>query len=42
MSDSGTFRIHNGDELLTEVPRTTIKTIARFKVRKPNLHGSVG
>jgi transposase-like protein len=30
-----TFRIHDGDELLTEVPRTTTKTIARFKVRKP-------
>lgn len=30
-----TFRIHDGDQLLTEVPRTTVKPIARFKVRKP-------
>ncbi|WP_231934891.1 integrase core domain-containing protein [Micromonospora viridifaciens] len=30
-----TFRIHDGDQLLTEVPRTTTKPIARFKVRKP-------
>jgi hypothetical protein len=30
-----TFRIHDGDELLTEVARTTTKPIARFKVRKP-------
>jgi transposase InsO family protein len=30
-----TFRIYHGDELLTEVARTTTKSIARFKVRKP-------
>lgn len=28
-------RIHDGDRLLTEVPRTTVKPIARFKARKP-------
>ena len=30
-----TFRIYDGDELLTEIARTTGKSIARFKVRKP-------
>ncbi|MEU1395610.1 IS481 family transposase [Micromonospora zamorensis] len=30
-----TFRVHDGDQLLLEVPRTTTKAIARFKVRKP-------
>lgn len=30
-----TFRIYDGDELLTEAARTTGKSIARFKVRKP-------
>ncbi|MGW3608174.1 IS481 family transposase [Micromonospora sp. NPDC005161] len=30
-----TFRIHDGDQLLTEVARTTTKAIARFKARKP-------
>ncbi|MGW3604133.1 hypothetical protein [Micromonospora sp. NPDC005161] len=30
-----TFRVHDGDQLLTEVPRTTTKPIARFKARKP-------
>jgi hypothetical protein len=30
-----TWRIYHGDELLTEVARTTTKPIARFKVRKP-------
>ncbi|WP_412740792.1 IS481 family transposase [Krasilnikovia sp. MM14-A1259] len=30
-----TWRIYHGDELLTEVARTTSKNIARFKVRKP-------
>jgi hypothetical protein len=30
-----TFRVYHRDELLTEVPRTTTKPIARFKVRKP-------
>nr|WP_240942507.1 IS481 family transposase [Planosporangium thailandense] len=30
-----TFRIHDGDRLITEVARTTTKPIARFKVRKP-------
>ncbi|MFE9692345.1 IS481 family transposase [Micromonospora sp. NPDC005806] len=30
-----TFRVHDGDQLLTEVPRTTGKDITRFKVRKP-------
>jgi hypothetical protein len=29
------FRILDGDQLLTEVPRTTTKTVARFKARKP-------
>ncbi len=28
-----TFRVHDGDQLLTEAPRTTVKLIARFKVR---------
>lgn len=31
----GTFRIYDGDQLLTEVPRTTTKPIARFKAHKP-------
>ncbi|RAO13975.1 hypothetical protein ONO86_06559 [Micromonospora noduli] len=30
-----TFRVHDGDQLVTEVARTTVKPIARFKVRKP-------
>ncbi|MDZ5447921.1 hypothetical protein U2F26_35405 [Micromonospora sp. 4G57] len=30
-----TFRIDDGDQLLTEVRRTTNKDIARFKGRKP-------
>jgi transposase InsO family protein len=30
-----TFRVYDGDELLTEVARTTTRPIARFKVRKP-------
>jgi hypothetical protein len=30
-----TFRVYDGDQLLTEVIRTTIHTIARFKARKP-------
>ncbi|MEU7803929.1 IS481 family transposase [Micromonospora arborensis] len=30
-----TFRVHDGDQFLAEVPRTTTKPIARFKVRKP-------
>jgi hypothetical protein len=30
-----TWRIYHGDELLTEVARTTTKPTARFKVRKP-------
>jgi hypothetical protein len=30
-----TFRVRDGDELLTEVARTTTRPIARFKVRKP-------
>jgi transposase InsO family protein len=30
-----TFRVYDGPELLTEVPRTTTQPIARFKVRKP-------
>jgi hypothetical protein len=29
-----TFRVYDGDELAAEVPRTTTKTIARFKARK--------
>jgi hypothetical protein len=30
-----TFRVYDGNELLTEVARTTTKNLARFKVRKP-------
>lgn len=30
-----TFRVYDGDRMLTEVARTTTKDIARFKVRKP-------
>jgi transposase InsO family protein len=30
-----TFRVYDGDELLTEAARTTTRPIARFKVRKP-------
>ncbi|WP_344085012.1 hypothetical protein [Luedemannella helvata] len=30
-----TFRVYDGDELLTEVARTTGKTLVRFKVGKP-------
>jgi hypothetical protein len=30
-----TFRVYDNEELLIEVPRTTTKPIARFKVRKP-------
>jgi hypothetical protein len=30
-----TFRIYDGDQLLTEVTRSTTKPIARFKARKP-------
>jgi transposase InsO family protein len=30
-----TFRVYHGDQLLTEVARTTTKPIARYKVRKP-------
>ena len=30
-----TIRVYNGDQLITEVPRTTTKPIARYKVRKP-------
>jgi len=30
-----TWRVYHGDELLTEVARTTTKNIARFKARKP-------
>jgi hypothetical protein len=30
-----TFRVHDGDQLLADVPRTTTKPIARFKARKP-------
>jgi hypothetical protein len=30
-----TFRVYDGDELLTEVARTTTRPIARFKARKP-------
>jgi hypothetical protein len=29
------FRVYDADQLLTEVTRTTTKTIARFKARKP-------
>jgi len=34
-STDRTFRVQVGDELLSEVARTTPKTVARFKVRKP-------
>lgn len=34
-STDQTFLIHNGDELLAEVPRVTDRPIARFKARKP-------
>ncbi len=30
-----TFRVYDGDQLLTEVLRGTTKPIARFKARKP-------
>ncbi|MEU5564431.1 hypothetical protein [Micromonospora musae] len=30
-----TFRVHDGDQLLAEVPRTTTKAVVRFKARKP-------
>jgi hypothetical protein len=30
-----TIRVYDGDQLIAEVPRTTTKPIARFKVRKP-------
>jgi len=30
-----TFRVYDGDQLLTEVIRSTTKPIARFKARKP-------
>lgn len=30
-----TFRVYDGEQLLTEVARTTTKPIARFKARKP-------
>ncbi|MEV0154141.1 IS481 family transposase [Micromonospora sp. NPDC050686] len=30
-----TFRVHDRDQLVTEVARTTVKPIARYKVRKP-------
>ena len=30
-----TFRVYDGAQLLAEVPRTTTKNLARFKVRKP-------
>ncbi len=30
-----TWRIHDADRLVTEVPRTSTKNIARYKVRKP-------
>jgi hypothetical protein len=30
-----TFRVYLGDQLLTEVVRTTTRSIARFKVRQP-------
>jgi hypothetical protein len=30
-----TFRVYDGQELLTEAARTTTRPIARFKVRKP-------
>ena len=29
------LRVHIGDELLTEIARTTTKPITRFKARKP-------
>jgi hypothetical protein len=32
---NSTWRIYQGDELLTEVARITSKNVARFKARKP-------
>jgi hypothetical protein len=29
------FRVYHGEQLLTEVARSTTRPIARFKVRKP-------
>lgn len=34
-SGDHTFRVYDGNRVLTEVPRTTTKDIARFKIRKP-------
>jgi hypothetical protein len=34
-SADATFRVYDGDELLTEVARTTSRPITRFKVHKP-------
>jgi hypothetical protein len=34
-TDDATFRVCDGDQVLTEAPRTTTKPIARFKARKP-------
>jgi hypothetical protein len=34
-SADNTFRVHDGDEMLTEIARATGKSIAGFKVRKP-------
>jgi hypothetical protein len=33
--DNNILRVLDGDQLVTEVARTTTKSIARFKVRKP-------
>ncbi len=30
-----TLRVYDGDQLITEIARTTTKPIARYKVRKP-------
>jgi hypothetical protein len=34
-ADTSTFRVLDGDQVITTTPRTTLKEIARFKVRKP-------
>src|SRR5262249_3028005 len=34
-ADDSTWRVYNGNELITEVARTTAKAVARFKVHKP-------
>ena len=35
VADGDRLRVHNGEQLLVDVARTTVKPIARFKARKP-------